>query len=122
MHPRSCGRRATGDQITSRVRTSITKAKELGGKLNSEVGGNHRAPVAAKPPWETWWLRDSLLPHWEVKSSGRVMCNAVGTPGMIIGKGRWDTASSFGPQSQEPSLTHDSKGSQGGRFSLRFVD
>lgn len=56
---------------------------------------------------------NSLLAHWEVKSSGRVMCSVVGILGIIMDKGRWDTASST--KSQEPGLTHDSKGTQGKR-------
>lgn len=44
---------------------------------------------------------DSLLAHWEVKSSGRVMCSVVGILGIIMDKGRWDTASSFGPRSHK---------------------
>lgn len=40
-----------------------------------------------------------MLPHWEVKSSGRVKSSAVGMLGIVMDEGRWDTAPFFGPHS-----------------------
>lgn len=101
MHPRSRGRRTTSDQMATSVSTSMTKAKNWEENEIAKLVETIEYPLLQSLWRKHDWATACLLAHWEVKSSGRVMCSVVGILGIIMDKGRWDTASSFGPRSHK---------------------
>lgn len=79
--------------MATRVRAAMTKTKELGGKLKSQVGASHRHPLLQSLP------RKQLVATLGSKVKGRVKSSAVGMLGIVMDEGRWDTAPSSGPHS-----------------------